>query len=139
MGFLERPQEPWMQSTAVIFGGKSAESNQPNTKKGKGRKAPTSRICPHDKTPTGSKDQHQEIRGALTLHSTGGTVKYQFCTTASSNKILEAKWEVPEERLVLVQAGKWTKAFIEPGKGVYTYAESIKRRRHSFLILVRPN
>lgn len=60
-GFPWEAQEPWMQSTAVIFWGKSAESNQHNTKKGKGRKAPTSRICPHDKTPTGSKDQHQKV------------------------------------------------------------------------------
>lgn len=53
--------------------------------------------------------------------------------------MLEAKWEVPEERLVLAQAGKWTKAFTEPGKGIYTYAKSIKCSRHGFLILVRPN
>lgn len=53
--------------------------------------------------------------------------------------MLEAKWEVPEERLVLAQAGKWTKVFTEPGKGAYTYAKSIKCRRHGFLILVRPN
>lgn len=72
------------------------------------------------------------------MHSTGERVKYQFYIT-SSNQMLEVKWEVPEERLVLVQAGKWTKAFNEPGKGVYTYAKSIKCRRHGFLILVRPN
>lgn len=40
--------------------------------------------------------------------------------------MLEAKWEIPEERLVLAQAGKWTKAFTEPGKGIYTYAKSIR-------------
>lgn len=73
------------------------------------------------------------------MHRTGGRTKYQFYTTTSSNKMLEAKWEVPEERLVLAQAGKWTKVFTEPGKGAYTYAKSIKCRRHGFLILLRPN
>lgn len=53
--------------------------------------------------------------------------------------MLAAKWEVPEERQVSIQAGKWTKAFTEPGQRVYTYAESIKYGRHTFLILVRPN
>lgn len=56
-----------------------------------------------------------ESRGALTLHSTKERAKYQFCTT-SSNQMLEAKWKIPEERLVLTQAGKWTKAFAKPEK-----------------------
>lgn len=74
------------------------------------------------------------------MHSTEGRVKYQFCTTASSNQMLEAKWEVPEERFVLEsRQGNGLKAFTEPEKGVYTYAKSIKCRRHGFLILVRPN
>lgn len=66
-------------------------------------------------------------------------MQYQFCTTTFSNQMLAAKWEVPEERRVSIQAGKWPKTFTEPGQGVYAYAESIKYMRHSFLILVRPN
>lgn len=53
--------------------------------------------------------------------------------------MLAAKWDVPEERHVSIQAGKWTKAFTEPGQGVYAYTESIKYGKDSFLILVTPN
>lgn len=43
--------------------------------------------------------------------------------------MLAAKWEVPEQRHMSIQARKWTKAFTEPGQGVYAYAESISYRR----------
>lgn len=32
--------------------------------------------------------------------------------------MLAAKWQVPEERHVLLQTGKWTKALTEPEQGV---------------------
>lgn len=46
--------------------------------------------------------------------------------------MLAAKWQVPEERHMSIQTGKWTKALTEPEQGVYANAESVKYGRPKF-------
>lgn len=75
MCFLEGPQEPWMQSRAVIFEAEVQNLISLTPRKGRGRR----HLHPGSVLMT----RHQlaqrpilEGKGSLTLHSRGGRVQY---------------------------------------------------------------